>query len=91
MLCIDETGNKKKGKTTDYVARQYIGNLGKIENGIASVNAYGVMDEITFPLVFEVFKPQKRLKRGEQYKTKPQIAIEIIQMLQQQGFHSEVV
>ena len=24
VLCIDETGDKKKGKTTDYVARQYI-------------------------------------------------------------------
>lgn len=49
LLCIDETGDKKKGKTTDYVARQYIGNLGKIENGIVSVNAYGVLDDITFP------------------------------------------
>jgi SRSO17 transposase len=35
---IDETGDKKKGKKTDYVNRQYIGNLGKIENGIVSVN-----------------------------------------------------
>jgi SRSO17 transposase len=70
ILCIDETGDKKKGTTTDYVARQYIGNLGKIENGIVSVNAYGVLDGITFPLVFEVFKPQKRLHKADQYKTK---------------------
>jgi SRSO17 transposase len=48
ILCIDETGDKKKGQATDYVARQYIGNLGKIENGIVSVNAYGVLDGITF-------------------------------------------
>lgn len=91
ILCIDETGDKKKGKTTDYVSRQYIGNLGKIEHGIVSVNTYGVLDGITFPLIFEVFKPQKRLKKAEQYKTKPQIAIELIQSLQQQGFHFEVV
>jgi SRSO17 transposase len=91
LLCIDETGDKKKGKTTDYVARQYIGNLGKIENGLVSVNAYGVMDAITFPLVFEVFKPQKRLQKEDQYKSKPQIAIELIQTLQQQGFRFEVV
>jgi len=39
QVIIDETGDKKKGKTTDYVKRQYIGNLGKIENGIVSVNA----------------------------------------------------
>ncbi len=50
VLCIDETGDRKKGKTTDYVAHQYIGNLGKLENGIVSVNAYGILDQITFPL-----------------------------------------
>ncbi|TRT55819.1 MAG: hypothetical protein EWV85_08850 [Microcystis aeruginosa Ma_QC_C_20070703_M131] len=37
-VIIDETGDKKKGKTTDYVKRQYIGNIGKVENGIVSVN-----------------------------------------------------
>jgi SRSO17 transposase len=34
---VDETGDKKKGHSTDYVKRQYIGNLGKIENGIVVV------------------------------------------------------
>ncbi|WP_416212131.1 transposase [Nostoc sp. DedQUE08] len=33
ILCIDKTGDKKKGKSTDYVTRQYTGNLGKTENG----------------------------------------------------------
>ncbi|MBD2662837.1 transposase, partial [Synechocystis sp. FACHB-929] len=27
IVIIDETGDPKKGKTTDYVKRQYIGNL----------------------------------------------------------------
>jgi SRSO17 transposase len=49
ILCIDETGDQKKGKSTDYVTSQYIGNLGKIENGIVSVNAYSVVDGITYP------------------------------------------
>lgn len=48
ILCIDETGDRKKGKATDYVACQYIGNLGKTENGIVSVNAYAIVDEITY-------------------------------------------
>ena len=30
ILVIDETGDRKKGRTTDYVKRQYIGNLGKV-------------------------------------------------------------
>ena len=44
ILIIDETGDKKKGSTTDYVKRQYIGNLGKIENGIVAVTAYTILD-----------------------------------------------
>jgi SRSO17 transposase len=65
VLVIDDTGDRKKGKTTDYVARQYIGNLGKVDNGIVSVNAYGVLGGITFPLLFKVFKPQGRLKEQD--------------------------
>ena len=61
VLCIDETGDRKKGKTTDYVAHQYVGNLGKLANGIVSVNAYGILDHITFPLLFKVYKPRTRL------------------------------
>ena len=62
MVIIDETGDKKKGKTTDYIKRQYIGNLGKIENGIVAVTAYGLLRGMTFPLIAEVYKPRERLK-----------------------------
>ncbi len=91
ILCIDETGDKKKGTTTDYVDRQYIGNLGKIENGIVSVNAYGIFQGITFPLIFKVFKPKKRLKEEDKYKSKPQLAIEIIEALREKGLNFELV
>jgi len=46
ILCIDETGDEKKGKATDYVSKQYIGNLGRTANGIVSVNAYALVDNI---------------------------------------------
>ncbi|MGZ3626033.1 MAG: IS701 family transposase [Ktedonobacteraceae bacterium] len=91
VLCIDETGDRKKGHTTDYVAHQYVGNLGKLANGIVSVNAYGILDHITFPLVFKIYKPRTRLQPGDTYKTKPQLAVELIQELQQWDFHFEVV
>lgn len=91
ILCIDETGDRKKGKTTDYVARQYIGNLGKTENGIVSVNAYGVLKNITFPLSFKLFKPKSRLKEKDVYRTKPQLAVEIINELKEIGFKFKVV
>lgn len=91
ILCIDETGDRKKGHTTDYVAHQYIGNVHTLANGVVSVNAYGVLDTVTFPLAFRIFKPQRRLKPGDVYKSKPQLAIELIQELAAQGFQFSVV
>jgi SRSO17 transposase len=91
ILCIDETGDRKKGHTTDYVASQYIGNLHTVANGVVSVNAYGLLGSTTFPLLFRIFKPQSRLKPGDVYKTKPQLAMEIIEELLSLGFHIRVV
>jgi SRSO17 transposase len=63
VLIIDETGDPKNGKATDYVARQYLGRLGKIDNGIVAVVSYGLVDGLTFPLMFEIYQPKERLKQ----------------------------
>jgi SRSO17 transposase len=91
ILIIDETGDPKAGVTTEYVKRQYLGNLGKVDNGIVAVTAYGVIAGMTFPLNFEVYKPRERLKPGDEYKSKPQIAAEMIRELQKLGFKFELV
>jgi SRSO17 transposase len=91
VLVIDDTGDRKKGHHTDYVKRQYIGNLGKIENGIVAVTAYGVIDSITLPLVFEVYKPKERLKPDDTYRSKPEIAAGMIRKLQAMGFRFKLV
>ena len=91
ILLIDETGDCKKGKSTDYVKRQYIGNVGKKENGIVAVTAYGLVDGMIVPLSFEVYKPRERLKDGDEYHSKPQIAATMIRMLQAMGFCFELV
>ena len=90
-VVIDETGDRKKGKKTDYVARQYLGSIGKIDNGIVSVNAYGVYRNITFPLMFKVFKPKGTLKSSDRYQTKIELAVEIITELINEGFKIELV
>ena len=91
LLIIDETGDRKKGDTTDYVKRQYIGNLGKIENGIVAVTAYGLCEGMTFPLTFEVYKPKQRLLKEDTYQSKPQIAAHMIRELQMMGFKFKLV
>jgi SRSO17 transposase len=90
-LVIDETGDRKKGKKTDYVARQYLGSVGKVDNGIVSVNAYGVYANITFPLIVKIFKPKGTLKESDKYKTKIELASEIITELMESGFNIELV
>ena len=90
-LVIDETGDRKKGKKTDYVGRQYLGSIGKVDNGIVSVNSYGIYSNITVPLIFKVFKPKDKLKAGDKYKTKIELAVEIIEELINFGFQIELV
>jgi len=69
-VCLDETGDRKKGKkgqkgqTTEYVAHQDIGHVGGLANGVVSINAYGMLVPSTVPLAFRFFKPKSRLKAG---------------------------
>jgi SRSO17 transposase len=91
VVIIDETGDKKKGKKTDYVSRQYIGNLGKVENGIVAVTAYGVIDEMTVMLDFKVYKPKSTLKKGESDCSKPQLAAQMLRELKNRGFKFSLV
>lgn len=91
ILVIDETGDRKKGKKTDYVSRQYLGSVGKIDNGIVSVNAYGVYENLTFPLMFKVFKPKGTLKKSDTYKTKIELASAIVSEVVKRGFKVELV
>jgi SRSO17 transposase len=90
-LLIDETGDLKKGKTTDYVKRQYIGNVGKVDNGIVAVTAYALFEGMILPLTFAVYKPQEWLKAEEVYQSKPEIAAQMIRELMAMGFRFELV
>ncbi len=38
VLIIDETGNPKAGTKTPHIARQYLGSLSKVANGIVAVS-----------------------------------------------------
>ncbi len=60
-------GIEKKVRQPVHVKRQYIGNLGKIENGIVALTAYGLLEGMTFPLIFEVYKPKQKLLESDVY------------------------
>ena len=59
--------------------------------GTFAVNAYLVYCNITFPLIVKVFKPKETLKSEDKYKTKIELASEIITELIDEGFNIKLV
>jgi SRSO17 transposase len=43
-----------------------------------AVTAYGLVEGMTFPLIFEVDKPKEKLREGEPYLSKPKLAVKMI-------------
>jgi SRSO17 transposase len=91
VLCVEDTGEKKTGHTTESVARQYIGQLGKSDQGLVSVNGYGVREGIPLPVLCEVFKPRPCLNATERYQSTPQWAIQMMRALNQLGLPFRLV
>lgn len=81
-LVVDETGDRKDGKKTAHVARQYLANLGKIDNGVVSVTSLYADERIYYPLEVEPYTPAGWFEKGNTdpaFRTKPQIALELVQ------------
>ena len=56
-----------------------------------AVTAYGFVAGMILPLTFEVYKPRERLKDGDAYYSKPQIAATMLRPLQAMGFQFALV
>jgi SRSO17 transposase len=48
------------------------------DRGVVSASAYGVLDTVTFPLRFQIFKSERCLKSDGTYLTKPTIAGQLV-------------
>jgi SRSO17 transposase len=81
VLIIDETGDRKHGTKTAHVARQYLGSIGKVDNGIVAVTSLWADERIYFPLHVEPYEPAERLPKGKKdpaFRTKPQIGMALV-------------
>ncbi len=81
-LVIDESGDRKWGSKTAHVGRQYIANLGKIDNGVVSVTSLWADEGVYWPIEFEPYTPAHWFERGKQdpkFRTKLRIAVELAQ------------
>jgi hypothetical protein len=94
VLIIDDTGDRKDGRKTDHVARQYLGSIGKIENGIVAVTSVWADERVYYPLHVRPYTPGDRLPGGKKdpaFRTKPQIAVELVDASLEAGFSFRAV
>jgi len=81
-LVIDETGDRKDGHKTAHVGRQYLANLGKIDNGVVSVTSLWADERVYYPLEVEPYTPASWFEGGKtnpDFRTKLRIAVELVQ------------
>ena len=64
MLIVDETGDRKDGDKTAHVGRQYLGNRGKIENGVVTVGSLWADEGVYYPLAVEPYTPGALVRRA---------------------------
>ncbi len=81
VLVIDETGDRKDGHQTAHVGRQYLANLGKIDNGVVSVTSLWADEGVYYPVDVEPYTPAHHFLKGKedpQFRTKLKIAVELV-------------
>src|SRR5260221_14548856 len=66
VLVIDETGDRKDGHQTAHVSRQYLANLGQIDNGVVSVSSLWADEGVYYPVDVEPYTPAVYEASGKQ-------------------------
>ena len=98
VMIIDESGFVKKGKESVGVARQYCGNLGKVENSqvgvfaaYASRHGYALVDkqlfmpEAWFGEDFAERRAKCKVPEDLSFQTKPQLAVKMLRAIRSEG------
>jgi len=93
-LIIDDSGHRKSGNFTDGVGRQYIGEIGKTDNGIVVVTTHLYDGRKSLPLDLELYQHADSLPEGKQdplFEKKPELAIKLIDLTLSRGYQPGIV
>jgi SRSO17 transposase len=88
VLVIDEHGDRKWGKKTAHVGKQWLANMGKTENGVVSVSSLWADEGVYYPLEVEPYTPKHHFQGGKydpRFRTKLKIAQELVERSVAQG------
>ena len=93
-LIVDDSGQRKSGNFTEVVGRQYIGEIGKTENGVVAVTTHLYDGIKSLPLDIELYQKADSLPKGNadpEFKKKPEIARDLIDQSLARGYQPAIV
>ena len=93
-LIVDDSGHRKSGNFTAGVGRQYIGEIGKTENGVVVVTTHLYDGKKSLPLDIELYQHANSLPQGKkdiEFKKKPELALGLIDRSLERGYRPGIV
>jgi SRSO17 transposase len=93
-LIIDDSGYRKSGNFTSGIGRQYIGEIGKTDNGIVVVTTHLYDGRKSLPLDIELYQHANSLPPGKQdpeFEKKTELAIKLIDRTLNRGYRPGIV
>ncbi len=93
-LIVDDSGHRKSGNFTAGVGRQYIGEIGKTDNGIVVVTTHLYDGKKSLPLDIELYQHANSLPQGKkdiEFKKKPELALALIDRSLERGYRPGIV
>ncbi|MDJ0536203.1 MAG: IS701 family transposase [Xenococcaceae cyanobacterium MO_207.B15] len=93
-LIVDDSGHRKSGNFTAGVGRQYIGEIGKTDNGNVVVTTHLYDGKKSLPLDIELYQHGNSLPEGKKdpnFKKKPELALELIDKSLKRGYKPGIV
>ena len=93
-LIVDDSGHRKSGNFTVGVGRQYIGEIGKTDNGNVVVTTHLYDGKKSLPLDIELYQHATSLAEGKkdpEFKKKPTLALELIDKSLNRGYRPGIV
>jgi SRSO17 transposase len=88
VLVIDEHADRKWGTKTAHVGKQYMGNIGKVENAVVSVSSLWADEQLYYPVEVEPYTPAHHFRQGKAdpaFRTKPELALALVKQAVAQG------
>ena len=93
-LIVDDSGHRKSGNFLRGVGRQYIGEIGKTDNGIVVVTTHLYDGKKSLPLDIELYQHANSLSQGKkdiEFKKKPELALALIDRSLSRGYRPGIV